>query len=77
MPLKPGWVVPSIVTGEVIIGKGDNRLIVRAPEPMLKLMVSVPGFVLALTMACRKGPAPLSLVLVTTVDPFNPKRPTV
>src|ERR1700730_6400947 len=32
---------------------------------MLKLITSAPGFALASRMACRREPAPLSLVLVT------------
>ncbi|MBD2410349.1 hypothetical protein H6H01_06380 [Nostoc calcicola FACHB-3891] len=33
-----------------------------------KVMVSAPGLALALRMACRNDPSPLSLVLVTTVS---------
>ena len=33
--------------------------------PVLKLIVSLPGVVLALSIACRSDPVPLSLRLVT------------
>ena len=41
-------------------------------EVMLKLIVSRPGAALALTIACRSDPAPLSAVVVTNfVGPYS------
>ena len=50
----------------MIAGRADVGDIVFTPLPgILKLIVSVPAAALASSIACRKLPAPLSLVLVT------------
>jgi hypothetical protein len=67
LPLKPGWVEPSIVTGSETVGKAVEGVIVWSPEPgMLKTIVSAPGWALASRIACLSEPAPLSPALVTT-----------
>src|SRR6266446_138269 len=54
------------MTGSLIAGSAETGLIVWAPPPpMLKAIVSVPGFALASRIACLSEPAPLSCVLVT------------
>src|SRR4051812_37904763 len=70
--LKPGWVLPLIETGCVIVGSADVRLIVRTPPPgMLKLMTSAAVVAFADVIASRSDTplvAPLfsSAVVVTT-----------
>src|ERR1700716_3471347 len=55
-----------MVTGPVMIGRRVTRMIVFTPLPgRLKLIVSAPAAALASSIACRRLPAPLSLVLVT------------
>jgi hypothetical protein len=67
LPVKPGWVEPSIVTASEIVGKAVEGVIVWSPEPgMLKTMLSAPGWALASRIACLSEPGPLSAVLVTT-----------
>jgi hypothetical protein len=66
VPAKPGWVVPSIVTGSVTMGSGDCGAMVCGPLPMPKLMMSTPALTFASRIAWRNEPEPLSLVLVTT-----------
>ena len=63
----PVWVVPSIVTGCVILGSGDVRLIVCTPVPLiLKSIVFGPVVTLDCVMAQRRVPVALvSAVLVT------------
>src|SRR5215469_6359469 len=53
VPAYPGCVVPSMVTGSVIVGSGDVTAIVFEPEPIEKWIVSVPGFALAALIASR------------------------
>src|SRR5262249_6462913 len=65
VPANPGCVVPSMVTGPVMVGKADSGAMVCTPEPMAKVIVSGPGFALALSRVQRSEPMPLSLVLVT------------
>jgi hypothetical protein len=57
--------VPSMLTGSVIAGIAEVGLIVCAPVPIAKSIVSRPGLALALVIASRKEPAPESPVLVT------------
>jgi hypothetical protein len=67
LPVKPGWLEPSTVTGSEIVGKAVKGVIVWNPEPgMLKMIMSAPGWVLASRIACLSEPAPLSPALVTT-----------
>src|SRR5439155_2563614 len=66
VPVKPGCVVASRITGSVISGRGVSGAIVFAPDGwMLYVIVSVPGCALALMIAWRIEPSPLSSVLVT------------
>src|SRR5437870_225285 len=65
LPVKPGWVVPSIVTGSVIVGRADVGAIVYLGPERLKTIMSAPALALASRMACLSEPGPLSLVLVT------------
>src|SRR5438094_2898555 len=66
VPLKPGCVVPSMITGSLTLGSPDvNEIVWRPPPPMLNAIVSVPGLALASRIACLKEPLPLSFVLVT------------
>ena len=77
-PLKPGCVVPSIVTGLMRGGSVEPGLIVCTPVPgILKPIKSAPGLTLASMMACRNEPAPLSLVLVTTSEHCRNKTDTL
>lgn len=65
-PLKPGCVVPSMVTGVVMVGSADCGLIVCTPVPMRKSMTFGPGLMLLLSrMASRNEPSPASSVFVT------------
>ena len=65
-PVKPGCVVPSMVTAPVIVGRAESGDMVCTPEPgMLKVIVSVPVISFASSIACRNNPTPLSFVLVT------------
>src|SRR5262245_44129427 len=62
----PGWLYPSMTTGSEIGGSGVSGCIVCTPLPrMQKLIVLVSGLRLALRIACRSDPSPLSLVLTT------------
>ena len=65
VPANSGWVVPSMVTGSVIVGRVVSSWIVCAPPPMSKSMMSGPVFALASTMACLNEPAPASSVFST------------
>jgi hypothetical protein len=57
-------------TGSVIGGRAEVGEIVCTPSPgMSKLIVSVPGFVFACSIAQRSEPAPLSSVFVTVYTP--------
>src|SRR5205814_859164 len=48
LPAKPGWVVPSMITGSLIVGSTDAGAIVCTPAPaILKAMKSVPGVAFA------------------------------
>ena len=54
VPAKSGSLVPSIITGSVIVGRALPGLMVCGPAPaMLKLIVSVPARALASSMAAR------------------------
>src|SRR4030095_9354113 len=67
LPVKPGWVEPSIVTGSESVGKAVEGVMVWDPEPgTLKVILSAPRWALASRIACLSEPTPLSLVLVTT-----------
>ena len=67
LSVKPGWVVPSMITGSVITGNADRSWIVCCPPPaMLNVIVSSPELALASRMTWRKEPVPESWVLVTT-----------
>src|SRR5215467_8232089 len=73
-PLKFVWVVPSMVTGSVIEGNGEAGLIVYGFVPgILKLITSAPGVLFASMIACRKEPAPESLVFMTVNVAANPE----
>ena len=64
--VKPFWVVPSTTTGSVMGGNGLLRAMVCTFVPEIsKTMVSTPGLLLASRIACRREPAPLSLLFVT------------
>src|SRR6185503_10719716 len=65
VPPKPGCVVPSIVTGSLNGGRSAVGVIVCAPYPSAKVIVSAPALVFESMIACLNEPAPLSLVLVT------------
>jgi hypothetical protein len=69
--LKPGWVVPSIVTGSVIVGSAPMTTeIVLLPEPIANRISSAPGFPFASRIAWRSEPGPESLLVVTVkTDP--------
>ena len=65
----PGWLVPPIVTGSVIIGSGVRSVMFLGPisgVPMLKVIVCVPAWAFASMSACRSEPAPESLMFVTS-----------
>src|SRR5688500_2015086 len=57
-PLKPGCDVPSIVTGLVMVGRLEDRLIVCTPLPMANPIVSWPASALASWIAARSVQAP-------------------
>ena len=65
VPVYPGWLVPSMVTDAVIAGSAESGVMTCTPVPMLKSIVE-PGAALALVIACRKEPGPLSAVVLTT-----------
>ena len=67
-PAKPGCVVPSIKTGLVTVGNAEPVDRVRTRAGDVNVMLSTPVLALALRIACRSEPAPLSLVFVTTND---------
>jgi hypothetical protein len=49
-----------------VLGSAVESVIILIPVPeRANLMVSVPAALLALVIACRSDPAPLSLVLLT------------
>src|SRR6266853_6968967 len=55
LPAKPGWVVPSMITGSLIVGSTDAGAIVCTPAPaILKAMKSVPGVTFARFIAPRR-----------------------
>src|ERR1700730_8973045 len=54
-----------MITGMVIVGSAERGETVCTPEPMLKLMTSVPGLALASRIACLSEPMPVSLALLT------------
>src|SRR6185295_19714140 len=55
---KPGWVVPSIVSGFSIPGRWLLGEMVLAPEPTLKLIVSAADVLFASRIAWRSEPEP-------------------
>jgi hypothetical protein len=65
----PGWLVPSITTGTVMLGSADKSEIVCAPLPMLKPIVLGPGVAESESrIACRSDPVPESAVVLTKKD---------
>ena len=65
LPVLDGFVASS-VTGSVMPGSADDgEMVFAPPPPMLKAITSAPRCELALEIACRSEPLPLSLVLVT------------
>ena len=66
--VHPGCVVPSMITGSVIVGRKLVGAIVCTPAPgMLKWISSnVPVLAFASRIAWRSDPAPLFAVFVTT-----------
>src|SRR5450759_2709653 len=63
---KPGCVVASIVTELVTVGSALNKLIGKGGAPLiLNVIVFGPGLALALKIAWRNEPAPLSAVVIT------------
>ena len=52
-PEKPGWVVPSMTTGSTIVGSAESGTTDFCPVPIMKRIVSVPGFALAALIASR------------------------
>src|SRR2546428_9164302 len=78
VPAKPGCVVPSIITGRVIVGRAEVGLIVNGPGPgRLNTIVLVPPPALESRIACRKEPGPPSSVLVTVKVELGSGGPTV
>ena len=53
---------PAMTVLSVTCGRGEARVIVPL---VVKRMVSLPGLLLAATIACRSDPGPESLVVVT------------
>ena len=67
VPLNPGCVQPSMMTGSVIVGRALAGAIVCAPTPaMLNTILSRPELALANAIASRNVPTPLSALLVTS-----------
>jgi hypothetical protein len=64
-PAKPGWVVPSIVSGCVIVGRTLRSVIDCAPVPIANVMVSAATVSSASAIAFRREPFPLSRLFVT------------
>ncbi len=64
VPVYPGWVVPSMVTEAVMSGSAESGVMTCGPVPMLKSIVD-PAFPLALVIAWRSEPGPLSAVVLT------------
>ena len=70
--LRPGCVVPSIVTPAVTAGRSVEGAIVCTPVPGMSNVTTLPSpAVLASRIACRSEPAPLSFVLVTGKSDSN------
>ena len=53
VPENPGCVVPSTITGSVIVGSAEPGWIVLGPAPITKRIVSVPAVAFAAKMASR------------------------
>ena len=69
-PTYPGCVVPSITIGSVIRGNSVLSAMTCGPAPgIAKLTSSTPARVLAVMIASRSDPGPLSAVLVTVSAP--------
>ncbi len=64
VPVYPGCVVPSMVTGAVIAGSGERMSIVFWPVPMAKAIVP-PPCASAFPIASRSEPGPESAAVVT------------
>src|SRR3954464_7670201 len=64
-PDQPGWVVASMTSGSVIVGRADVGAMVWGPAPMAKVIVSVPRWAFVSRIAWRNDPAPESAVVVT------------
>src|SRR5258708_4416640 len=75
VPENPVSVEPSIVTLAVIAGNGDRGSIVCGPVPGRSNVIVDPGLPLALRIACRSDPGPLSAVLVTVYGSPKPGAP--
>jgi hypothetical protein len=59
-------VVPSLITGSVIVGNTEAGVMVNGAIPdMLNTIVFRPAAPFALIIACRKDPAPVSLPFMT------------
>ena len=56
VPIKPSWVVPSIVTWPVIGANAAARLMVWMPVPMLNVIVSAPADAFACVIDHRRSP---------------------
>src|ERR1700741_2758189 len=55
VPGKSGWVVPSMMTGLVMVGSGEVGRMERTPLPgILKVIVSIAAFALAALIASRR-----------------------
>src|SRR5262249_2549949 len=66
VPVKPDFVVPSIMTELVMVGSEESSWIVCKPVATLaKLIVFWSGVEFESRIAWRSEPAPLSLVLLT------------
>ena len=68
--LVPGCVVPSMITGSVMPGSAEAGMMVWTPAPEILKWISsgtplLLAVALALEMASRSEPAPMSRVLVT------------
>ena len=67
-PAKPGWLVPSMSSVAVTMGKGVASAMVRCPAARLKVMVSLAGVAFAMRIAERRVPAaPVSALEVTGI----------
>ena len=76
VPAKPGWVVPSMVTGSVMNGRNEPGVIVcTPPPPMLKLITSTPALALACSMAARSVQVPVPSLQMPSPVLLSPPSP--